>query len=170
VTQNNPPHVPANAATATFIHILPLGAPSATLTFSIVANNGLVSSAPVTATVIVNPAPDSVTITAAEYRTGQQRLILSVTSSVISPTVVLKLQTYAREGGGTYNPDPAAGGLGNVLNNGGAGLYTLTLVGVPRPACRNAPTYATPCTQTPIIVTSNLGGTSAPTALTRIRQ
>jgi hypothetical protein len=163
--------VPPSGATATFIHTLALGAPAATLTFSITARNTAgVTSAPVTATVTINPAADQVSVTTAQYRTGKQRLDLSVTSSVISPTVILTLQPYAIEGGGIYNPDPAAGGGGNVLTNNGAGLYTMTLVGAPRPACRNTPTYATPCTQRPIVVNSNLGGTSGPTALTNIRQ
>jgi hypothetical protein len=166
VTQN-----PPSGATATFLETLALGQTSVTFNFSIVATNTAgVSSAPDLTSVTVNPQPDGVAITSAEYRTGLQRLIINATSTVISPNVNLTLQPYAIEGGGTYNPDPAAGGVGNHFTNNGGGLYLITLVGAPRPACRNALPYATPCTARPIIVFSSLGGTSGPNALTRIRQ
>jgi hypothetical protein len=166
VTQN-----PPSGATATFLETLALGAPSVTFNFTIVGTNSAgVSSAPDFTSVTVNPQPDSVTIASAEYRTGLQRLIVNATSSVINPNVTLKLQPYLTETGTTYNPDPAAGGVGNVFTNNGAGLYLITLVGAPRPACNLGGTYATPCAQRPLVVTSNLGGTSGPNALTRIRQ
>jgi hypothetical protein len=167
---------PPSGARATFTHTLAIGAPGVTLSFTIVATNSAgVASPPEFTTVTVNPTPDVVAVTSAEYRTGKQRLIITATSSVISPNVVLTLQPYATEGTGgvngpTYNPDPASGGVGNVLTNNGGGLYTITLVGVPRPACNNGGTYTTPCAATPIVVNSNLGGTSGPNVLTRIRQ
>jgi hypothetical protein len=136
----------------------------------VATNSAGVSSAADHTTVTVNPQVDSIAVTSAEYRTGIQRLIINATSSVISPNVILKLQPYLTEANTTYNPDPAAGGGGNTFTNTGAGLYTLTLVGAPRPACNLGGAYATPCAQRPIVVTSNLGGTSGPTALTRIRQ
>jgi Immunoglobulin I-set domain len=171
VNQNTPPNVPVNQGNFTFIHTLALGAPAVTLCFDVTATNTAgVSSVPQHTQVTVNPQPDSVAVTSAEYRTGIQRLIINATSSVISPNVTLKLQPYLTEANTTYNPDPAAGGVGNLFTNNGAGLYTITLVGVPRPACNLGGTYATPCAQRPIVVNSNLGGTSGPTALTRIRQ
>jgi immunoglobulin I-set domain protein len=163
--------VPPSGARANFTETLALGAPAVTLNFNVVATNTAgVSSVPVATQVTVNPQPDAITIASAEYRTGLQRLIVNANSSVISPNVILKLQPYLTEAGTTYNPDPAAGGGGNVLTNNGGGLYIITLVGVPRPACNLGGTYATPCAQRPIVVTSNLGGASAPSALTRIRQ
>jgi hypothetical protein len=164
VTTQNPP----TSATATFTHALALGAPATTLSFSIVATNSAgVSSAPEFTTVTVNPQADSVVITSAEYRTGKVRLILTATSSVVSPLVNLTLQPYTCNvaqpagvlpcPGGTF--DPAT--LGNLFTNNGGGLYTLTLVGAPEPTVPPA---------APLTVKSSLGGTSAFTALTRIRQ
>ena len=97
----------------------------------------------------------------AEYRTGKQRLILTATSSVISPLVDMFLDPYVTTTGVVYDPNPVAGGLGNVFTNNGGGLYTIVLVGAPEPAVPPA---------TPLTVHSSLGGTSAPSALTRIRQ
>jgi hypothetical protein len=70
----------------------------------------------------------------------------------VSPNVVLTLQPYVTTNGTTF--DPAQ--LGNVLTNTGGGTYTLTLVGAPEPAVSPAK---------PIVVTSNLGGSSLPTAI-----
>jgi hypothetical protein len=70
---------------------------------------------------------------------------------------------------GTYNPDAAAGGVGAVFTNNGGGLYTITLVGAPPPACGNA-TFTSPCPALPLTVKSNLGGVSPPHGLDRIRQ
>jgi hypothetical protein len=168
VTQNTPAHNPANAARATFTHALGVGAPAVTLTFSITARNVAgTTSVPVSVSVTVIPLADVVSITTAQYRTSKQRLDFTATSSVISPNVVLTLQPYVTTDGTTF--DPAS--LGNVLTNAGAGTYTLTLVGAPRPAC-NPPNgaFATPCAARPLVIKSNLGGTSGPTALTNIRQ
>ncbi len=173
--------VSANTCTAqvTFTApTLPIGqvTPS-TVTVSVTATNtGGATSAPATTTVTVKPVPDNVAITATEYRTGKQRLIVNASSSVTSPNVVLTLQPYACQTvagqvacppSGTF--DPTA--LGNTLTNNGGGLYVITLVGAPPPAC-NPPSgaFATPCQATPLTVKSNLNGTSPPHGLDKIRQ
>ena len=117
-------------------------------------NSAGVASAPVTTSVTVNPIPDSVAITSAEYRTGKQRLIVTATSSVISPNVILKLLPYVTTTGATFNPAT----LGDTFTNGGGGLYTMTLVGAPQPA--SGPV---------LFVRSNLNGISPGHALDRIR-
>ena len=150
--------LPPSGARAAFTHALPAGSPAVTLSFSVVATNTAgASSAPEFTQVTVSPQADSVVITSAEYRTGKQRLILNATSSVVSPNVVLTLLPYVTTAGTTF--DPTA--LGATFTNNGGGLYILTLVGAPEPAVPPA---------TPLVVTSNLGGRSAPSALTRIRQ
>ena len=60
-------------------------------------------------------------ITNAEYRIGQQRLILSATSSVIDPNVVLTVLPYKTASGipVTFDPSP-----NNTMTNSGGGLYT----------------------------------------------
>jgi hypothetical protein len=118
---------------------------------------GAVSAAENT-TVTVNPLADTVTITASEYRTTKQRLVLTATTSVPAPSanVILTLRPYVTITGATFDPTT----LGNVFTNT-AGLYTLTLVGAPRPAASPA---------TPLVVVSNHGGISAPTAVQKVRQ
>jgi hypothetical protein len=182
----NPPglvvtQLPPSGATATFTYTLPVGAPAATLTFSIVANNGLLNSPAQTTSVTVNPLPDQLSITAAEYRTAKQRLIVSVTDATVNPAINIFLQPYRCEtnlapcvlnpatGFWMYNPDPAAGGLGNLFVFAPGGLYTLDVTGVPRPACNFGGAYATPCGIASISVQSTQGGT-ATSVLTRIRQ
>jgi hypothetical protein len=152
--------------------ILPVGqvVPSVVTLTITATNSGGATSAPVSTTVTINPLPDLVAVTAAEYRTSKQRLDITATSSVVSPNVVLTLQPYVTDTGAVYNPDPAAGGLGNVFTNTGGGIYTITLVGAPRPACGNPAGYQTPCPATPIDVRSNLNGDSGFVSLTRIRQ
>lgn len=158
------PNPPGTNATLTFVApTLPLGqvVPSV-IQLSITARNtaGL-NSAPAGTSVTVNPLPDIVGVTAAEYRTGKRRLSITATSSVVSPNVVLKLQPYLTTTGTVYNPDPAVGGLGNTFTNTGGGIHTIDLVGVPEPAIPPA---------TPMDVKSNLNGDSGPFGLTRIRQ
>jgi hypothetical protein len=119
-------------------------------------NSGGTASAPGTTTVTVNPLPDAVSATA-QYRISKQRTDYTATSSVVSPNVVLKLQPYLTTAGTIYNPDPAAGGFGNVFTNLGNGGYSLTLIGAPEPALPPA---------TPIVVTSSQGGRSPATAIT----
>ncbi len=136
--------------------ILPPGQTTPTVVqVTVTATNSLgVASAPVTTTVTVNPVPDSVAITNAEYRTGKQRLILTATSSVISPNVTLRLLPYLTTTGATFDP----AGLGDTFTNGGGGLYTMTLVGAPQPAAGPV-----------LFVRSNLGSTSPGHALDRVR-
>jgi hypothetical protein len=156
----------------TFTRTLPAGQlTNDVIQFTITASDTSVTpnlvSAPEFTTVTVKPTVDTITATG-EYRTGKQRLIINATSSVVSPTVVLKLQPYLTTSGTIFTPTAAQA----TLTNNGGGLYILTLVGAPRPACRlplNG-TFATPCTQTPLDVKSSLGGDSGPFALTRIRQ
>jgi hypothetical protein len=149
---------PQAGATVSFTVAIPAGGATATLAFQIVAKNSAgVSSAPTTTSVTIVPPPDVVAITTAEYRTGKQRLILTATSSVISPTVVLTLQPYLTTTGSTFNPAT----LGNTFTNTGGGIYTLTLVGAPEPALPNA---------TPLTAKSSAGGISPPHGLDTIRQ
>ena len=104
-------------------------------------------------TVTVNPLADTVNITNAEYRTGKQRLIITATSNVISPNVILTLQPYATTTAGvTFTPPDG------TLTNGGGGLYTITLVGPPQPAAGLV-----------LQVKSNHGGLSPFHALDRVR-
>jgi hypothetical protein len=116
-------------------------------------NAGGAVSAPATTTVTVKPLPDTISVTTAQFRISQTRLSLTVTSTVVSPSVTLTLQPYLTTTGTTFDP----ANLGNVLTNTGGGTYTLTLVGAPEPAISPAK---------PIVVKSNLGGTSLPTAIT----
>jgi hypothetical protein len=172
--------LPPSGATATFQDALAAGAPPVVFSFTIVATNSAgKQSLPEFTTVTIQNPVDIVTITSAEYRIGKQRLILNATSTATSTQNDLFLNPYACFAPGTpckqdavtgvwmYNPDPAAGGVGNLFTLSG-GLYLIDLVGAPRPAC--GATFATPCTATPLRVRSSLGGLSAPSALTRIRQ
>jgi hypothetical protein len=164
---------PPAGATINFVApVLPLGQVTpATVTITTTARNTAGAASPGANTVVtVNPLADNVIIQTAIYRTSQKRLVITATSSVISPNVVLKLQPYVATDGTTYNPDGAAGGVGNVFTNNGGGAYTLTLNAVPAPACGNPAAYATPCPTRPLQVKSNLNGTSVFTALTQIRQ
>jgi hypothetical protein len=160
-TQSSGPSQPFKqqngSATMTVAHALPLGqTTNDVLGFTVVATDTVTraTSAPVTATITFTPVPDTDTITVAEYRISKQRLDITATSSVVSPKVVLRLQPYRTTSGALFDPASA----GNTFTNNGGGNYTLTLVGVPQPG---------PDAQ--LVVTSNLGGSSAPTPLTRIR-
>ena len=142
---------------AAFAIALPAGGAATTLNFSVVGTNSAkVASAPSTTSITVTPPADVVAIQTVEYRTGNQRLIVNATSSVVSPTVVLTLQPYKTSTGATFDPAGA-----NTFTNNGAGAYILTLVGVPEPAIPPA---------TPIVVKSSAGGISPPLGLTKIRQ
>jgi hypothetical protein len=107
--------------------------------------------------VTVTPPADTVAITNAEYRTGKQRLILTATSSVVSPTIDLTLAPYVTSTGAVFDP----AGAGNTFTNAGGGNYTLTVVGVPEPAIPPA---------TPLTVRSSAGGVSPPHGIDRLRQ
>jgi len=138
--------------------ILPVGSSATVVTqLTITAtNSGLnLVSAPQVVSITVKPIPDAPLITNAEYRIGKQRLILTASSTVISPTVDLTLLPYATNVGDTFTPQPGVG----VFQNTGGGLYTLTLVGVPQPAAGAV-----------LQVQSSLGGLSPLHALDRLRQ
>jgi hypothetical protein len=173
-------------AQATFILTLTAGQTAQTLTFDVVAtdvgNVPPTPSATVSVAVTVNPLPDNIVISSVEYRTSKQRLIVNAAdTTTISPLVDMFLMPYVCENGTdircvsngagqfVYNPDPAAGGLGNKFTNNGGGLYILDISGGPEPICNGSGTYATPCSQTPIRVQSSTGGISGPSAVTRIR-
>ncbi|MFL5406717.1 MAG: hypothetical protein ACJ79O_12750 [Myxococcales bacterium] len=146
---------PASATFTATAPVLPPGQilPS-TINLTITATNtGGATSLPEFTTVTVQPLPDVVRVTAAQYRLGKQRLDITATSTVVSPNVVLTLQPYLTSTGTTFTP--AA-----TFTNTGGGIYTITLVGAPQPAASPA---------RPIVVTSNLNGTSAPSAIT-VRQ
>lgn len=166
------PNPPGTGATVTFTApTLPAGQVTKTIiTLTITAKNKAgISSAPTTTTVTVVPLPDILTVTLSQYRVNNKRLVLTVTSSVVSPNVNLTLQPYLTTSGTTYNPDPAAGGAGNLFTNTGGGIYTLTLNAVPQPACGNPGGNTTPCPTRPLDVKSNLNGDSGFFALTQIR-
>lgn len=151
---------PKTGATQSFTApVLPLGQVTNTvLNFTITATNSAgVTSAPDTTSVTVQPLPDAVVITATEYRTSKQRLVVNATSSVISPNVVLTLRPYLTTTGVIFDPST----LGNTFTNNGGGLYILTLVGAPEPAIPPA---------VPLVVQSNLGGVSPAHGLDKIRQ
>jgi len=146
----------ANTANVTFnAPALPAGqVTTSVITLSITATNaGGGVSAPSITTVTVKPLPDNVSVTTALFTLNKVRLSLTATSTVVSPNVILTLQPYLTTTGTTFDP----ANLGNVFTNTGGGTYTLTLVGAPEPALSPAK---------PIVVKSNLGGTSLPTAIT----
>ncbi len=148
---------PTTGASVTFTVAVPGGAAAVTLGFQIVATNSAgVSSVPDTTTVTFTPLADAVAVTSVEYRTGKQRLIITATSSIVSPTVDLTLAPYLTETGVTF--DPAV--LGSLFTNTGGGIYTLTLVGAPEPAVPPA---------APITVRSTAGGVSPPHGIDRLR-
>jgi len=170
VTQG--PNPPGTSATITFnAPVLPIGQTTSTVVnLTVTATNSAgVVSAPEFTSVTIKPLVDVISFTGLleQYRLNNRRLTLNVTSSVVSANVVLKLQPYVTITGTTYNPDPAAGGVGNTFTNNGGGVYTLVLNGVPEPACGN-PTV--PCPTRPLDVKSNLNGDSGFFPLTDIRQ
>jgi len=85
---------------------------------------------------------------------------------------VLKLMPYVTTSGTTY--DPAVQNA--VFTAAGGGVYNLTLIGSPTPACNPGGAFATPCSAKPIVVeafdatTSAVLGTSVAVSLTNIRQ
>ncbi len=171
VTQG--PNPPGTGANLTFVAPIlpPTQITPSVITLTITARDaaGRVSAA-VTTTVTVSPVPDLITVASAEYRQNQKRL--TITMNDANPNVTLLLQPYLTTAGTTYNPDPAAGGVGNVFTNNLNGTYTITIAGVPAPACNANGTFAIPCTLTPLDVKSNMRnvpGDSGFFALTRIR-
>ena len=117
--------------------------------------------------------PTNITLTPVEYRTSKQRLVITATSTDTTITS-MTLMPYLTETGVVF--DPASLGANLTVSLAAPGSFTITLVGAPRPACNLGGAYATPCVQTPITVkavrtgTAGFVGTSAPTALDKIRQ
>jgi hypothetical protein len=114
-------------------------------------------------------------VTTAQYRTSKARFDLTVTYTgvgVNTPATVLKLMPYVTTSGTTYDPSV----LSAVFTAAGGGVYNLTLVGAPTPACNPGGAFATPCSAKPIVVqafdatTNAVLGTSVATAMTNIRQ
>jgi len=114
------------------------------LGFTLTVNNGLLNSAAALVTVTVNAnVADTVNITVAEYRTGQQRLTINATSSILDGTPVLTLMGFG------------INGTGVPMSYQGNGLYIVVLSGVAQPAT--------------VTVNSSFGGTKT-SALTKLRQ
>jgi hypothetical protein len=143
-----------------------------TYTFTVQATNVNGSSALVAVNVTTTASvPTNITLTPLEYRTSKQRFIITATST--DPTLTsMTLLPYQTETGTTF--DPATLGANLTVSLVTPGSFTLTLVGAPPPACNLGGVYATPCAQKPITVkgvrNGVVVGTSAPTALDRIRQ
>ena len=136
-------HVALNGATTVSPTFTAPAAPS-TLGFTLTVSNGFVSSAPALVTVTVNPnVADTVNITVAEYRIGQQRLTINATSSILDGTPVLSLLGYG------------VNGAALPMTYQGNGLYIVILSGVSQPAT--------------VTVNSSFGGTRT-SALTKLRQ
>jgi hypothetical protein len=139
-------------------------------TFSVAATNANGTSSPVTVTINVTAStPTNIVITPSEYRIGKQRLVLTATTADLAVTS-MTLQPYLTENGTMF--DPASLGVSQLTTAGG-GIWNLVAVGAPKPACNLGGAYATPCAQKPLTVKAFTGaalsGTSAPTALDRIR-
>src|SRR5689334_11890936 len=175
VVQGNLCVTPSGPTSATVSFNAPAAPVSVTLTIRAI-NSGGVTSAPITTTVTVT---DVFSITAAEYRTNKQRLIVNVTDNTIDPTIQIFLQPYRCEnaaapcvqtapGVWTYDPDPAHGGVGNLFTGGAGGLYLIDVVGAPAPACSLNGNYRTPCSVVSIGARSSKGGVAS-SVLTRIR-
>ncbi len=157
---------------ATFSFTAPATATVDTFTIKAISPINGPSNPGVTATVTVNaPLAATITLTGAEYRTGKQRLVLTATYPG-NPADVMKLMPYVTTTGTTF--DPVTLGSTFSLANG---IYTLTLVGAPPPACGNPGGYQTPCSIAPLLVNTYSSvapatqtGTSGFQALQRIRQ
>ena len=175
VTQGNLCVTRSGPTTATVSFNAPAAPTSVTLTITAI-NSGGVASAPITTIVTVT---DIFSITAAEYRTNKQRLIVNVTDNTIDPTIQIFLQPYRCQtnaapcapnaaGVWMYDPNPANGGVGNLFTGGAGGLYIIDVVGAPAPACNIGGAFSTPCTAVSISAQSSKGGTAS-SVLTRIR-
>jgi hypothetical protein len=145
-----------------------------TYTFGVTAKNANGTSSVTLVNVTVTATlPTNITLTPVEYRIGKQRLVITATST--DPTVTsMVLQPYLTETGTIF--DPASLGAADLtVSLAAPGSFTITAVGAPKPACNLGGAYATPCAQRPITVkavrsgTPGFVGTSAPTAMDRIR-
>lgn len=142
-------------------------------TFGVTATNVNGASPQTTISVTVTASvPTNVTLTTTEYRTAQQRLVITATSLDATVTSMV-LQPYLTESGIVF--DPATLGAANLtVSLIAPGTWTLTAVGAPRPACNLGGAYATPCAQKPLTVKSvnaaaAVIGTSPASAIVRIR-
>jgi hypothetical protein len=156
----------ASTANITFtVPTLPLGqVTSDVVQLAITATNTANAVSPTEfTTVTVNPQPDVVTVTAAQYRISKQRLTINASDSVVSPNIVLTLQPYITTTGALFDPCVSLGVSGCTFLNQGTGLYLLDVLGAPEPAIPPA---------TPMLIKSNIpgGGTPNPFGLTSIRQ
>lgn len=145
-------------------------------TFSATATSGALSTSVTTTVNVTAATPTNVTLSPVEYRTSKQRLVITATTTDVANVKTMKLLPYLTETGQTFDPATLGANL-SVALGGAAGTFTITLVGAPPPACNLGGVYATPCSKKPITVKSYsdlagtvLIGTSAPTALDRIRQ
>ncbi len=166
-TSQSPPTGPSPSSSLAFTPTAP-----GTYAFDVMATNANGSSPTTSVSVVVTTAvPTNVTLSN-EYRTTKQRLVVTATSPDPAVTSMV-LQPYLTESGTMF--DPATLGAANlVVSLIAPGTFTLTAVGAPRPACNLSGAYATPCAQTPLTVKSvnsagTVIGTSAPSALTKIR-
>ena len=144
-----------------------------TYTFGVTATNvNGASPQTLTSVVVTASVPTNVTLTTTEYRTAQQRLVITATSLDATVTSMV-LQPYLTESGIVF--DPATLGAANLtISLIAPGTWTLTAVGAPRPACNLGGAYATPCAQKPLTVKSvnaaaAVIGTSPASAIVRIR-
>src|SRR5580765_5326576 len=140
VVQGNLCVTPSGPTSATVSFNAPAAPVSVTLTIRAI-NSGGVTSAPITTIVTVT---DVFSITAAEYRTNKQRLIINVADNTIDPTSQIFLQPYRCEtpaapcvlnpatGFWMYDPNPNNGGVGNLFTGGAGGLYIIDVVGAPK--------------------------------------
>jgi PKD repeat protein len=169
--QNPAAATPAASSTLTFTTS---AASPGTYTFTVTATNANGTSSPTTVRVTTTASvPVNVVLTPVEYRTSKQRLVITSVAPAAAGVTSMVLQPYLTETGTVF--DPATLGANLTVSLVAPGSFTITLVGAPPPACRLGGTYATPCTQTPITVKSvnaagAVIGTSAPTALDKIRQ
>jgi hypothetical protein len=158
------------ATSSSSITFTPLTA--GTYTFSVQATNANGTSTAVSVTITVqNAVITNVTLTPVEYRISKQRLVITATTPDLNVTSMV-LQPYVADTGTTF--DPATLGAAQFTNTGG-GIWTITVVGAPKPACNLNPNiFATPCAQKSIQVMAFTGavnsGISPFTALDRIRQ
>lgn len=148
----------ANGSRATFTPAV-----AGVYTFSVTATNANGVSSPTTVTITVTAGKvTNITLTTL-YRMSKQRAIFTATAPL--DVTAITLQPYMLENGTMFNP--ASLGAASFTNAGG-GLWNLTVVGSPPPACNVGGPYVagTVCTRKTFIATSTGGavlGTSDPT-------
>jgi hypothetical protein len=123
---------------------------SATIGIQLIVRDQFNASVPALVTVTVFGGTDAITITAAEYRTGKQRLTVSATSSLATAQLYLLDPTQPAPASCAVTPLPSA----CIPMTIQAGIPTAVLVGVAQPAS--------------VTVVSNLGG-KATSPLLKVR-